>query len=698
MKASEEKIEDFLANNKTRFVIPVYQRNYDWNQAQCQQLLADILAAGNNHSMNAHFIGSIVFVHDDVYSTSRMKELVIIDGQQRLTTLTLIYIALYKLAQTQGNAELEQEILETYLINKFADEEEKLKLKPTENNAGAYQYLMRNHEGEEFKGYSKLINNFEFFKSKINSDNYKIVLNGLAKLRFVEISLDRERDNPQRIFESLNSTGLELSQADLIRNYILMGLKAKDQERIYANYWAVIEDKARNIDSNENKVSDFIRDYLTLKNKKIPTKNKVYDEFKIKQPAGDLPDLEESLQEIKKFALHYHKLVNPSQEQDKAIRQQLEYINRLEINVAYPFLLPVLDDYQNKIIDKQMLIEVLALVQNFVFRRFIVGLPTNALNKIFMSLYDKVESNNYVSSIQKALVSRSGSQRFPRDKEIEEALRIKDVYTVKTKNRVYLLDRLENHGNNEPVLIDGNANITTEHIFPQNPDAKWKAQLSADDYKQMQEIYLNTLANLTLSGNNGQLGNKTFADKRDMPDSGYKASRFWLNKFLAEQTQWGIAELEQRYALLLQRFFAVWPFPALNETITLDATSEMNIFEADEPKNKKLDYAIFMDSKLEVTQVTKLYLEVLRGLFELQPEAFFTTALAERLGLVKGEQAANALRQPALLAEDYYVETNIDSNGKFERLKIVLTALGLEDELSIKYADEPSSVLAQEAL
>lgn len=698
MKASEEKIEDFLANNKTRFVIPVYQRNYDWNQAQCQQLFADILAAGNNHNMNAHFIGSIVFVHDDVYSTSRMKELVIIDGQQRLTTLTLIYIALYKLAQTQGNTELEQEILETYLINKFADEEEKLKLKPTENNAGAYQYLMRNHEGEAFKGYSKLINNFEFFKNKLNNDNYKTVQKGLAKLRFVEISLDRERDNPQRIFESLNSTGLELSQADLIRNYILMGLKAKDQERIYANYWAVIEDKARNIDSNENKVSDFIRDYLTLKNKRIPTKNKVYDEFKIKQPAGDLADLEESLQEIKKFALHYHKLVNPSQEQDKAIRQQLEYINRLEINVAYPFLLPVLDDYQNKIIDKQMLIEVLALVQNFVFRRFILGLPTNSLNKIFMSLYDKVESNNYVLSIQKALVSRSGSQRFPRDKEIAEALRIKDVYTIKTKNRVYLLDRLENYGNNEPVLIDGNSNITTEHIFPQNPDAKWKAQLSADDYKQMQEIYLNTLANLTLSGNNGQLGNKTFADKRDMPDSGYKASRFWLNKYLAEQAQWGVAELEQRYALLLQRFFAVWPFPALNETIAMDATSEMNIFEADEPKNKKLDYAIFMDSKLEVTQVTKLYLEVLRGLFELQPEAFFTTALAERLGLVKGEQAANALRQPALLAEDYYVETNIDSNGKFERLKIVLTALGLEDELSIKYADEPSSVLAQEAL
>lgn len=698
MKASEERIEDFLANNKTRFVIPVYQRNYDWNQAQCQQLFADILAAGNNDSMNAHFIGSIVFVHDDVYGTSRMKELVIIDGQQRLTTLTLIYIALYKLAQTQGNAELEQEILETYLINKFADEEEKLKLKPTENNAGAYQYLMRNHEGEAFKGYSKLINNFEFFKNKLNNDNYKTVQKGLAKLRFIEISLDRERDNPQRIFESLNSTGLELSQADLIRNYILMGLKAKDQERIYANYWAVIEDKARNIDSNENKVSDFIRDYLTLKNKKIPTKNKVYDEFKIKQPAGDLADLEESLQEIKKFALHYHKLVNPSQEQDKAIRQQLEYINRLEINVSYPFLLPVLDDYQNSIIDKHQLIEVLALVQNFVFRRFILGLPTNALNKIFMSLYDKVESNNYVPSIQKALLSRSGSQRFPRDKEIAEALRIKDVYTIKTKNRVYLLDRLENHGNNEPVLIDGNANITTEHIFPQNPDAKWKAQLSTDDYKQMQEIYLNTLANLTLSGNNGQLGNKTFADKRDMPDSGYKASRFWLNKYLAEQAQWGVAELEQRYALLLQRFFAVWPFPALNETIAMDATSEMNIFEADEPKNKKLDYAIFMDSKLEVTQVTKLYLEVLRGLFELQPEAFFTTALAERLGLVKGEQAANALRQPALLAEDYYVETNIDSNGKFERLKIVLAALGLEDELSIKYADEPSSVLAQEAL
>ena len=401
MKANETKVEDFLSSNKTQFLIPVYQRNYDWSTGQCKQLLDDILEVGTNKKMNAHFIGSIVYIHDDVYTASRIKELTVIDGQQRLTTLTLIYLVIHRLAKELKDESLVNEISETYLINKFAPEEEKLKLRPTENNDKALKYLLRSDENEEFQDFSKLIDNFNYFKGRITEENYKFVLEGLSKLMFVEISLDRERDDPQRIFESLNSTGLELSQADLIRNYILMGLNRKNQNKIYQNYWEAIEKLSKDETLNVSRVSDFIRDYLTLENKKIPNKGKVYLEFKAKYPTSTFDELEIILAGIKTLVKHYNKLINPKNEADKAIRLQLEYINRLEINVVFPFLMRVYDDYDSSTIDKQTFIKVLDLIQSFTWRRFILSLPTNALNKIFMSLYDKVDTSNYLFSIQK---------------------------------------------------------------------------------------------------------------------------------------------------------------------------------------------------------------------------------------------------------------------------------------------------------
>ena len=299
---------------------------------------------------------------------------------------------------------------------------------------------------------------------------------------FVEISLDREKDDPQRIFESLNSTGLELSQADLIRNYILMGLNRRDQNKIYQNYWEVIEKLAKDETLNVSRVSDYIRDYLTLENKKIPNKGKVYLEFKAKYPTASIDELDSNLTGIKGLVKHYNKLINPKNEPDKDIRLQLEYINRLEINVAFPFLMKVYDDFVSSIIDKPTFLKVLDLIQSFTWRRFILGLPTNALNKIFMSLYDKVESDNYLYSIQKSLLQRSGVQRFPKNAEVIDALKVKDVYNIKSKNRIYLLERLENYENIERVAIEGNPDITIEHIFPQNPDPKWKMELGNEEY------------------------------------------------------------------------------------------------------------------------------------------------------------------------------------------------------------------------
>ncbi|HWB62762.1 MAG TPA: DUF262 domain-containing protein [Chitinophagales bacterium] len=688
MEAKQVKLNKFLSQTDTQFMIPVYQRNYDWTLPQCKQLFDDIIAVGSNEKLATHFIGSIVFIHDNVYTSSGITELSIIDGQQRLTTITLIYIAIYTLAEEQKNIQLVNKIEETYLINKFANEEEKLKLKPTENNDKALRFLLNNDSSDEFPEYSRLIENFNYFKSRITPDNYETILTGLAKLIFVEVSLERDKDDPQKIFESLNSTGLDLSQSDLIRNYILMGLKYKDQLNIYNNYWRQIELNAIHEETNTNKVSDFIRDFLTLENREIPNKGKVYVEFKKRYPITDIENLEKVLAKIKKYSYHYSKFINPQKEIDNDIQSELHFITKLEINVAFPFLLEVYNDYSNSVITKQGLIEVLNLIQSFTWRRFVVGLPTNALNKIFMRLYEDIDSADYIVSLQKALLKKKSSQRFPRNKEVIGNLKEKDMYGIQAKNRTYFLEKLENFQNREPVIIDGNADITVEHIFPQNPENKWKTMLGEEQFNQIKEKYLNTIANLTLSGNNGRLGNKYFTEKRDMneegKEQGYKFSRLWLNKYLASLDKWDTSTLEERFKLIEERFLKIWTFPAI--TVTEESINEeINIFEAEDPTDKRLDYIIFFDQKIEVKLITDMYVQVLSNLFELNPQAFFTDGIENKLKLTKHKENC---REAAPLNDTYFIEQHLSSKVKFEKLKAVLTVMDLTDDLYIKYAEK----------
>lgn len=620
-----------------------------------------------------------------MHAVAALQEFTIIDGQQRLTTLTLIYIAIYRYFLAAGEEREAQRIFKTYLINEFAEDAEKLKLKPTDNNKAALAQMMDPQEAVKVSGYSRLIENFRFFQSRIDATNVATVLQGLSKLIFVNIALDRQKDNPQRIFESLNSTGLELSQADLIRNYILMGLPRKEQEQVFRKSWEPIERNARNLEVNESRVSDFIRDYLTLKQKDIPNKGAVYAKFKERFPIPNSPELKDGLNEIRDLSNVYARLLNPDLETDAVITRELGYIRTLEINVSYPFLMPVYRDFLAGVISRDDFAAVLRLVQSYVWRRAILGLPTNALNKIFMGLYDRVEPEDYLVSIQRALMQRGGTQRFPRDPEVLAVLNEKDMYSMKGRTRTYFFDRLENHNNREivDVTVPG---ITIEHIFPQNPDPEWRHVVDEDDYAAMGEQYLNTIGNLTLSGNNGRLGNKTFAEKRDMNhdggEQGYRFSRLWLNRDLQTIDRWDAAQVKARAERIAQRFLEVWPAPSVDVLVGPDA-EEVNIFEAEEPKFKKLEYAVFLGNRLWVTQVSRLYVEVIQNLLSEQPEAFHGTKLGDRLQLTSDPAS---LRQSVQVGEGYFVEANIDSTSKFERMKFVLTELGLEDDLFIKFA------------
>ncbi|SFT74868.1 Protein of unknown function [Lishizhenia tianjinensis] len=684
MKANELPINNFLQAPNVQFVIPVYQRNYDWTNNECKELINDIISVEQD-DRGTHFIGSIVFIHEGAYSTSEVKELVIIDGQQRLTTINILYVALYRFAKDYGMQQEVDMLYNMYLTNQYVQKESsKLKLKQTDSNSLAFSAIMNKTENE-FGSYSNVIENYNYFRDRINEENFQIILNGIKRLIFVEISLERGKDDPQRIFESLNSTGLDLSQSDLIRNFILMDLDPKDQNNIFEKIWNPIENNARDLNKQKSMVSDYIRDYLTLRNKKIPNKGKVYTEFKKLYFNKKDEAYHQELEKIKSLSAHYRKFINPTTVIDHNLRSQLEYITRLEINVAFPFLLQIFEDADNGIIDNNTLINILKLIQSYAWRRFVVGLPTNALNKIFMTLYSEVDTEEYYESIAIALMKKKGSAKFPTNEELLTALKDKDLYNIKSKNRNYMFEMLENHNNRE-FVDTSNENITIEHIFPQNPNEDWITELSSDEFFVFKEKYVNTIANLTLSGNNGSLSNKCFSEKQSMNqnggEQGYKFSRLWLNSYLNTISVWNVENYEKRFKIIAERFLSIWEYPNIELPIIENGT-EVNFFDAEKPTHKKLEYFIFENTKIEESAIAQMYFYVVRKLYQRNPELLL--AQNEVLKLTRNE---NDFRSPQSLINGYFIEANIDSNTKFNTLKKLLVSFELEDELIIKYSSE----------
>lgn len=682
MKANELQINNFLQAPNVQFVIPVYQRNYDWTSTECKDLLDDIISV-EIEDRGTHFIGSIVFVHEGTYSTSEVKELVIIDGQQRLTTINILYVALYRFAKENNRPQDAERLYNMFLTNQYVQNEaSKLKLKQTDTNSLAFKAIMLGTENG-YGAFSNVTENFNYFRRSINDDNFKTILSGLNRLIFVEISLERDKDDPQRIFESLNSTGLDLSQSDLIRNFILMDLPPKEQNKIFETIWNPIEENARDLVKQNSLVSDYIRDYLTLRNKKIPNKSKVYAEFKGLYSNKKDENYLQELEKIKSLSAHYKKFINPTVVFDTNLRKELEYINRLEINVVYPFLLQVFEDTENGLLEKVELIKILKLIQSYTWRRFIVGSPTNALNKVFMSLYSEVDTEEYYDSIALALVKKRGSAKFPTNEDLKTALKDKDLYNTQPKNRNYLFEMLENYNNREFVDTN-NENITIEHIFPRNPNEDWNSDLSSEDYFLFKEKYLNTIGNLTLSGNNGALSNKSFSAKKEMNvggnEQGYKYSRLWLNSYLNSLDNWDTSKYDARLNIIYERFLKIWEYPNI-EIEEDDDSEEQNIFDAENPTFKKLEYFIFENTKIEEDTIAQMYFYVIGKLYENNSQL-----LTSNQTVLKITRNANDFRNSQEVINGWYIESNIDSNTKFNILKKLLSLFEMEDDLSIKYS------------
>lgn len=542
MDAKINSLSKFL-NNTQQLQIPIYQRRYTWNFKECLVLFNDIVRIGNDSNKeNTHFIGSIVYIEEESFPGD-MDKLLIIDGQQRLTTLTLISIAMVDYLKENPTHPLSDEIekiISYYLVNEKEKGKDFYKFILNQEDKYSLIKLIDNLSKEnpivfDKKDSLRIKDNYEFFKKNIDGNNLKEIYDGFRKLEIVEISLKQGKDNPQLIFESLNSTGLELNQADLIRNYILMGLEIEEQEKIYNDYWHKMEEGFLHSE-NYSLFDRFIRDYLTIKIEKIPTFKNIYIEFKkyskTFENSESFENVEKLVSDIFQYAKYYFNITYT--EDDEDIRNSLQNLNELGYDVVRPFLLEIYRDYDKNEISKGKLIEIINLLESYLLRRNICDIPTPSLNKTFATLYKSIDKDNYLESLKAEFLIKDSYKRFPNNEEFEKAFLSKDIYNLSTRN--YILAKLENHGFKEkPIDVES---YTIEHIMPQNPNLslEWRNSLG-ENWKQIQNKYLHNIGNLTLTAYNSELSDKPFCEKITM-NGGFRDSRLHLNKNLEDLDVW----------------------------------------------------------------------------------------------------------------------------------------------------------------
>ncbi|EST41197.1 hypothetical protein N871_00790 [Helicobacter pylori X47-2AL] len=538
----------FEENQNNQFVIPIYQRLYSWKKEQCEQLWDDIIKIGGNDKMNGHFIGSILYARvDDTHSSP----LLIIDGQQRLTTITLLLIAL----RNRSSDEVKRKKMESYLINSDKDGDKKFRLILSESDRDTLLSLIDKNKREPSKPSLKIMENFELFEKWIrkNTNKLETIFKGLDKLMVVEISLERGKDNPQLIFESMNSTGKDLTQTDLIRNYILMGLESEKQKIFYKKYWRAMEEDFK---QNETLFNQFVRHYLTIKTREIPNINKVYEAFKRYQQERGI-ETEVLLQDLQKYCGYFCRIVF-KKEADKDLNRALSFLVDLEMDVIYPLLLELYSDYSDGVLSKQDFIPIIYLTESYICRRAVCGLGTNSLNKIFASFTKKINKDQYLESIKAHFLSLETTKgKFPKDSEFKNLFITIDFYNLKEKK--YFFERLEDFNTKEPV---NTKECTIEHIMSQTLTEEWKRDLG-ENFQAIHDKYLHTIGNLTLTGYNQEYSNNSFQEKRDM-EKGFKQSPLRLNQGLRDLESFGEKEIEKRANDLADWALKIWTYPKLD--------------------------------------------------------------------------------------------------------------------------------------
>jgi uncharacterized protein with ParB-like and HNH nuclease domain len=628
MKGTASHLLEFLEGARKRFIIPVYQRNYDWKRENCKQLFDDLVSVIKEEK-STHFFGSIVS-----YAHSR-DEVVLIDGQQRITTISLILIAMIN-AMKKGvcvpeDSRLAEILEDTYIVDKYRREERKVRLKPFRDDCTAFDRLIYNEE-EEYIQDSKVTINYKYFYERIVQQQ-ELTLDDLYKaidsLEIIDIELEPQHgDNPQLIFESLNSTGLDLTEADKIRNFVLMNLAPNIQEQFYDKYWNKIEK------CSGNELDGFVRNYLTIKQGVIPNQKKIY--FAFKEYTKRYDGIEEVLKEMLIYANTYRD-IKEYQVGDKDTNEIAKRLDLLDMTVAYPFLMAFLVYAKEVELPLSEIHQVFACIETFIFRRLMCDLPTNALNKIFATLHSAVlkskrDSDTYSSVMIYILESKKLSSSFPKDEEFINGFTTKKVYSMQAKNKMYIFERLENGSSVEKNDVVENIEqgiLTIEHIMPQTLSNTWKQDLGAD-WEEIQEKWLHTISNLTLSGYNIKYSNRPFIEKRDM-ENGFKQSGLRLNHYIAQFDKWSEEELEQRKQELSRIAKAIWSYPETDfEPDVLD-DDIVNLSEDNGiATGRKLQYYIFQDEKEDVDEWSEMMWAVINKLFAINPVILYEEAKSNK--------------------------------------------------------------------
>jgi len=681
MEAFKRNFLEFIGLSSDCFVIPVYQRNYDWKKDNCKKLFDDIENIAIK-KLRTYFMGSIVtFESDDSAGPASLKNHLVIDGQQRITSLMLFILAVCDfLEEMSEKTQYNRNILyNRYLVNQDFNGEVKVKLKSVKDDDDAFRALVHRKK-EKIIPTSSITINYNYFFDRLKKKNVSIdeLINSIASLEIINITLKRrDQDNPQLIFESLNSTGVSLSGADLIRNFLLINENEEKQIKFYTEFWNPIEV------NTQFKVTLFIKDYLTMKERKTPKieSQDIYNAFK--EYASNnykQKDIETLLKDLLKFSKIWNKIAFFN-DPDTEIQNALKKLSKLDITVTYPFLLEVFDDFNNKILNKEEIIDILRTTETFLFRRLICEVPTFALKDIFRLACKEIKSkpdykHNYVDIFKYLLIKKQLNQRFPSNEEFSKNFVSKDIYSLTGKYKIYLLENLENHNNKERVDIERlleEGTLSIEHILPRKPKDAWKKELG-EHIDEINARLGNTIGNLTLTGYNSQMSNRPFVEKRDMKD-GFKGSRLYLNKLLASLNKWDEEAINRRAQNLLTVALTIWELPKSKYQTEILEKISYDLSYSDDFTSEKITEFEFFNDTYPVNDWKEFQTKICSILYDLEPktfQSFIDDKDFKKDTRIMISDNPKHLSQPIKIADDLFIESHLNTKSKIAVIKTIL--------------------------